>query len=560
MANEIAVAKPRIRVLSDGTIPNQTALTSFFGRGTRSYDAGRRDSRETLGWHTTISTVDEEIISGRDAIVAKIRDLSRNNPAIAGGIDRACESVIGSKLRPEWQIDYDALGKNADWADDYAEMLENKWRGFSRDPMRRCDVERKLSIPHMFRLGYRHWFVDGEACAIVYDIVDRGKYKTCFRIIDPDRLTNPNGIADEMQLVNGNTIIGGVELGVNGDAVAYHISKKHPASRAPSSDQFTWIRIPRYGPTGRPQFIHAFRNERAFQHRGVSRFASAVIAAKQSDRYDKATLEKEMLRALNSMFIKSKYPTTDVRDALAPSDDATGGDWMSQYMDFRGKNMIRQEGVNTHVLFPEEDVEFPNPGGDGGSHESVSGRYDRKIAGSIGLSYPHYSQNWADINYSSGRLMRNEMWRSFMEDRDLFTQEFCSPFAEAWLEEAVAIGEVKIPGRAADSVARASMFYDLKPALCQVEWKGPGPGYGDPKKEAEANEIEIGQYTATHSSICDDKGVDPREMLRSAARDRKKFIQAGLVDPLDLRNVMGPGRPPENPQPGDGGDPVGANA
>lgn len=541
-----------------------------FGNGARAYDAGRWDTRETIGWNSSISTSNDEILTTRDQVVARARDLCRNNPAISGAIDRLSESVVGPRLRPEWQPDFSALGKSADWADDWAENVEGKWRSYAASP--RSDVDGKSRLPHMFRAAYRHWIIDGEACAVVYSLPGRGKYRTAFKLIDPDRLSNPAGMADEMKLPNGNTIIGGVEISPIGEAVAYHVRKRHPASSAPSDEQFTWIRIPRYGPTGRPMFIHAFRYDRADQRRGVSRLVSAILTAKMSDRYDKATLEKELLRAVNSMFIKSKYPSADVRDALAPPDSGVETNWADSWMDWRGKSALRVDGVDVKVLFPEEEVDMPNPGGDGGAHESISARWDRKAAGAIGLSYPHYSQNWADINYSSGRLMRNEMWRSFMEDRDLFTQDFCTAFTTAWLEEAVAIGDVKLPGRAAS-------FYDLKPALCQVEWMGPGPGYGDPKKEAEANDIELGQYTATHSSICADKGVDPRDMLRRAARERKLFEAAGLIDPIFLRKQAGPGRPAEGgdagdevrsgdgkfaptggkkPQPDDGGDAAGA--
>jgi lambda family phage portal protein len=546
--------KPRIRVRADGTFPQMEAFLGF-GNGGRAYDAGRHDSREMAGWHTGISTSNDEILQTRDEIVARGRDLVRNNPTISGAVDRLTESIIGAKLWLECQPDFEAMGKTSEWADKWATTTEASWRVYASDPFKRCDVDRKVTLPHMFRAAYRHWLVDGEACAVVKMAQRGGKYRTCFKLIDPDRLSNPMGKRDEQILDNGNTIIGGVEIDPAGEAVAYHVRKKHPNSATVAADKFTWERIPRFSGTGRPIFIHAFRYDRADQRRGISRLAASMARVKMSDRNDKAELEANLLRALNTLFIKSSRGSASVAEALAPADDGKEMDYISSLLDFRSKNKVAIDGVNVTHLFPDEAVDMPNRGDANANYPAFQQTHDRKIAASLGMSYPHMSNNWADINYSSGRLMRNEMWRGFIEDRELFTQEFCTMFFAAWCEEAVAVLDVKVPGGPAN-------YYRWKSELCQVEWMGPGPGTGDPKKEAEANELELRQNVTTLATIAAERGQDSRKIIQSRAREKRMLAEAGLIDITDVKSTMGAGRPANDvaADPGSGADPVGSNA
>lgn len=529
-------AKPRIRVRADGSIPRQASVMALAGGG-RAYDAARTDLPGLTNWYGAITTSNEEILVGRDDIVGRARALVRNDPAIAGAVDRLTESVVGAKMWPEAEPDYEAMGRSADWADTWATMAEAKWRSWANDPLRRCDVDRKSKIPEMFRTAYRHWLIDGEACAIVQMVKGRGKYQTALKLIDPDRLSNPDGMSDEQKLANGNSIVGGVEISPGGDPVAYHIRKEHPASRNPDGARFTWLRIPRYAPSGRPVFIHAFRQDRADQRRGVSRLASAMTRIKQSDKYSKAELDAALFDALNIATFETPAPASDVRDALAPAGNEADSGYLDRLVRWRAENKVHIDGLRVIQTYPGEKYETNKPSRPSGNFDPFIAVHDRKIAGGIGLSYPHYSQNWGDINYSSGRLMRNEMWRGIFEDRELFSQEFGTPIWLAFHEEAAALGEIKIPGGPAN-------FYRWSSELFQVSWMGPGPGYGDPKKEAEANEIEMRYNGKTLAMIGADNGVNSKQVLFRRSRE-KKFIESlkNLTDITDAAPVGGPGRP-----------------
>lgn len=512
-------------------------LSALVGGGAQAYDAGRRDLRDLGSWNPPIGNVHEEILTNREEIVGRARDLVKNNPIVAGGIDRLCESVIGARMWPESEPDHEAMGRSIDWSFQFAMKMEGIYRGWAIDPLRRSDVHRKSRIPEMFRTAYRHWIIDGEACAVIKMVKGRGRYQTAVELIDPDRLSNPQGISDEMVLQNGNTIIGGVEITPAGDPVAYHIRKKHPASNAASNDLFTWVRIPRYAPSGRQVFIHAFRHDRADQRRGISRLAAAMTRIKMSDKYSNAELAAALFDSLNIGFIQSAAPTGEVRDAVAPIDDDAGSNYWDSLIDYRSLNKVRAEGVRLWHLLPGEKAEINKPSRPSANYPEFMKDSDRRVSSAIGLSYPHLTQNWADINYSSGRLMRNEMWRGFLEDRELFAQEFATPIWAAVMEESVMLGDIKVPGGPAN-------FYRYYSQLTQVNWMGPGPGYGDPKKEAEANEVELRYNGKTHSMIAADNGVDARRVFIKRAFEKRTQEELGLTDISDTQNTMGPGRPP----------------
>ena len=501
--------------------------------GSRYYEAGDYGSPHTEGWYEALNDPNQEVLADRAQIVARARSLVRNNPTIAGAIDRLTESVIGARTWLEATPDYEAMGRDADWADTWATNVEAMWRIWANDPMRRCDADGKLLFPEMLRAGYRHWIVDGEACAAIYMIKRGSRYQTAFKMIDPDRLSNPNGGSDFTILRNGNTVVGGCEIAPHGEVVAYHIRKAHPNDPSPDMKSSQWERIARYSKTGRPQFIHAFRQDRAGQRRGVSRLAAAMLRVKMSERYDRAELDAALLNAIFAGFVESPAPTADVRDMMAPGSDAgVDGSYLTELAEYRRKNKVAVRGTQMIHLRPGEKAGFHSAERPSSNYPAFHAAHDRMSAGALGLSYPQYSQDWADINYSSARTLLNETWRGFLEDRQLFTQELGTPVYAALLEEMVALGDVKVPGGPAN-------FYRHKSALVQCEWQGPGRGVIDPLKEAQAADIDMNAGRSNLAIAAADTGRDPRRVLQGLAREKRLREELGLGPFVPIKAMSG---------------------
>lgn len=509
--------------------------------GGRAYDAGRWDSREMASWTPSLTSGIDEVLDSRDLVVRRSRDLVRNHPIIAGATDRRAESVVGTSIRPELQPAFEMMGQTADWADDWSTKTEGQFEMWARDPRFLCDAEMQLQFGGMVEMAYRHYWNDGEAAAVLKMLPPSGvrvgaQWETCLQVIDPDRISNPNEAADYTMTARGRTLIGGIEYDRNNAPVAAHVRVAHPAGRTGGlSDNLRWQRVPFYGPTGRPIFIHAFRRKRADQRRGISQFVAAIKRIKMFDRYDDAEVEAALLNAVMAGWIESQYPTSDVQEALAPgSGNDTSELSVREMMEYRMNNPVSVAGARIIHGLPGEKLTFQRAERPSANYPEFQATGLRSIAATLGLSYAQVSQNWADINYSSARVMLNEIWRGLLQERWLFTQAFCTKVFLAWLEESIARGIVDIPGRKAN-------FYKWRNALSLVEWMGPGRGTVDPLKEAQANDFELNQGTANLSTISGERGQDYRKTLFQQSREKAYREKLGLDPYVPLKGGGGAG-------------------
>ncbi len=486
--------------------------SAFFGVNKR--DAARRDISEMLGWNPRPRWAGGMDSSDADLIMGRARDLDENNGWINGGLDRRVESVIGGQIKLSAQPVYSLLGRDINWRMTWARNVQARHRVWANDIERRNDTRQMLSFGAQAKLAYLTYVRDGEAAAEIRDIQRGLTNPTTILLVAPERISHP----EDRALVEGPNLRNGVAMDDDGAAIGYYIRSRHPDDPSPEAKRFRWDYVPARGPTGRAKFVHVFSPRRVEQIRGISRLAEAMVPAKMVDRVDRAEVAAALKSAIYSFFIKSPGTTEDLEAALAPDDDGQLDAWVDQYLDYRGQKPVTVDYANVVHLLPGEDVKTPERTSPNENYPAFVRFVLQKIAGSLGVSYQQLSQDWASINYSSARALLNEMWRSFLEDRHFFTQQFLTPFFAAWLEWEVANGDVKIPGGPAN-------FYRNKTALCMAEWIGPGRGSVDPNKEADAaNKDTAAGRTSTIEHILE-RGRDPDDVLAEEA-----FYQAARAE------------------------------
>lgn len=494
-----SAAKPRIRIRADGTIPRQSAL---IGLGQNTRDAARHDLTEFSGWNPGLrfaGTTDRSF----DTITGRARDLDESNGWINGGLDRRVESVIGGKIRLAAQPAHQLLRRDYEWRIDWTSNVQARFNVWSNDIDRRCDARKKLSFGALAKLAYLSYFRDGEAAAEIRDSARGIANTTNVMLIEPERISTP----PELKHLEGRNLRNGVALDNDGAPTGYWIRNRHPNDPHQGFEGNRWEFIPARGVTGRAKFLHVFSPRRAEQNRGVSRLAEVMVPAKMLDRVDRAEVNAALKSAIFSLFIKSPGSTEDLEGALAPAGGEQGVDpWIEQYLSYRTREPVMVDGAQVTHLLPEEDVEVPPASHPNSNYPDFARFILQKVAGSLGISYPQLSQDWAGINYSSARALLNELWRSFLEDRHFFTQAFLSPIYAAWLEVEVANGTVKVPGGPAN-------FYRQKTEICMAEWIGPGRGSVDPLKEANANNLDTAAGRKSTIECILESGRDPADVL-----------------------------------------------
>jgi lambda family phage portal protein len=513
-----AVEKPRFRIRTDGVIsgvylPGKAALNpGLLNRR----DAGRHDLTEFNGWAPGLSFAGSDAFGEADTILGRARDIDQNNGWINAGIDRRVEAVIGGAIRLSAQPAHELLNRDYQWRMKWTADVQARFKVWGADIERRCDARQRFNFGTIAKLAYLTYVRDGEAFAEIRDNKRGIANTTNVLLVEPERVSNPNDQPDSKNLRRG------IEYDENGAAVAYHVRSGHPGDPVANMDVMRWTRVAARGKTGRSKFLHVFSARRVEQMRGVSRLAEAMLPAKMLDRVDRAEVNTAMLAALFSLFIKSPGTTDDLEAALAPS--ASGGQidpWIDAYLSMRGKTPVRVPGAQVNHLFPGEEVIVPPRNNPNTNWADFASYLQRKVAGSIGVATPHVTGDWSGINYSSARALLNEIWRSFLEDRSFFCQQFLTPIYAAWLEVEVANGDVKVPGGPAN-------FYRSKTAITMAEWIGPGRGSVDPLKEANANNKDIAAgRKSTVAAILED-GRDPSDVLSEERWYRSERENMGL--------------------------------
>jgi len=490
--------------------PSQNALMG----GTSSFDAGSWNTRELEGWWPSLLSADDEALDARDTLVARARDLYRNHPVVHGAVDKIADAVIGSRVMVDSKPMHELLGKDINWALEWSLTTEAEFKVWGYGPGHECDVAREASFGQIMRTALITRIVDGE-CLLVIRNKARGprRYTTCIELIDTDRLSNPNGKPDNMRLPNGNTLYGGVEYAPDGEPVAYHIRVKHPMQLNVQGDNFRWVRIARYTSTGKPQVVHSFRKHRANQRRGISALAPVIKRVRMNDNYDIAELEAALFDAINAGFVESPYPTADVAAAMAPSGQPDTSGWsLEKQIAYRSQNKVSLTGVRMIHGFPGEKFNWKQPARPAGNYPAFKGAGQHDMAAGLGLSYPQLSEDWESINYSSARTLLNEKWRGFDSMGEEFCDQVCSPIFTAWLEEAVAVGTVKMPGG-------AGRFYERRALISFASWLRPGRGKIDPLKEEQASDIAVFSGRSNNAIECANNGLDLYEVLVGKARE-----------------------------------------
>lgn len=232
--------------------------------------AGARSDRHFGDWNPILSDVNDEIAAdGRD-LSARAWDLFRNDPHARAMVTTLVGMVLGPEGLPFRSLySEDDKPETSEREADVRRQVEALIRKATL--RRRFDASGQLTRREMSAAMLVARIVHGDAFAVRVFKPDRPDafLGTCWRLIDPARVSNPNDGADTP------TMIGGVELDGDGCPIAIHVRSTHP-NQVRVAGEYTWTRIPFYGPDGSRNVIHFKRSDRPDQVRGVSEFASNI--------------------------------------------------------------------------------------------------------------------------------------------------------------------------------------------------------------------------------------------------------------------------------------------
>lgn len=465
------------------------------------------------GWRPNQGSADADLLPEQQQIVIRARDLVRNHGVAEGALQTITDNVIGVGLRLSSTPDYKLLGKDKEWAEEWSTRVESLWRTWAEST--ECDAGNSLDFHGLTEQAFRSGWMNGEALALPLWLQRPGlNYATCLQMVEPDRLSNPNNKMD------GPLLRAGIEIDQYGAPQAYHIRKAHPGDRlyATAADMNVWERIPAVTNWGRRRVIHVHDKGRVGQSRGKPALTSVMRQFKVLGDFTNAELKAAVVNAKIAVLTESALAQDDVVSLLS-SDPAAQANYESALAD-RGLSTISMEDGQIIPLALGEKLAGFTPGRPSSQFDPFVTSIFRHIATGLNIPYELLMKDFSRTTYSSARAALIEAWRFFRGRRQWISTYWARPIFELWLEEAVNLGIVEAPD-----------FYQNKSAYCRCRWVGPGRGWIDPLKEADAAVTRMTNNLSTLEAECAEQGLDWEEVLEQRATESQRYKELGLTEP-----------------------------
>jgi lambda family phage portal protein len=499
-------------------------------------DAASRFSAELSSWNPAIRTPDQDILPEKKTIDARVRDIVRNDAVANAGVVLHKDNIVGAQYVISCKPNYTYLGKTAEWATKFQEEVETKFMMWAESPDKWVAANRRHTLTSFLRLGIGIKLYGGESL-IACEWIDKGPrrpYKTAVQFVDTDRLSNPNGLADTLNLR------GGVEMGAHGEAIAYHIRQAHPAARN-DPGAFSWKRVAARKRWGRLQMAHIYDENRPDQTRGLSDFAVGLSDMKMLKKFRGVALQNAVLNATFAASIESELPSSDeVYARLGAGNKETNiystiaEQYFGAVTEFSsGAKATLLDGVKVPHLMPGMKLQLRPAGTSGALGTDFEKSCLRYIASTLGVSYEELSRNFADSNYSSARAAMLMTWKRMQAEKKSTADVMANIVFRLWFEEAVNNNELETVTRSDPSIYDG-MNLD---AYTTCEWIGASRGQIDEVKETQAAVLRVNNNLTTLEDELAKQGKDWRKVLLQKKAEKELMDEYGLTPVVDS-NVM----------------------
>ncbi|MCP4635622.1 MAG: phage portal protein [Methyloversatilis sp.] len=470
-------------------------------------------------WNPFPGSADSDLLPDLDMLVARSRDLSRNNGIAAGAGQTFKDNIVGSVLRLVAAPDYRLLGWTPEQAREWANETEPLFRSWADST--ECDAAGEQDLLGLTLSALGGTFGNGDALGLPLWLPDpQSQWSTRMLMVESDRLSTPD------HLEHRDDIRGGIERDFYGKPIAYHIQRRHPGD-ALARDRFvvsglnSWERIPATTDWGRRRVIHLHDKDRTGQSRGKPIVSAVMKEFHMAGKYQTTELEAAVSNALVAAFLESNLDQESAQQLFGNDPRDAWGASVRQ-----AQNLRQMRGAAIIPLPAGAKLTPFAPGRPNAAFEAFMIASLRHIAAGMNIPYELLLKDFSKTNYSSARAALLEAWRYFMGRRAWLTRVWLRPIYELWLEEAVNAGRVHAPD-----------FYEKRYAYARCRFIFSGRGWIDPVKEAEAAGIRMRLGISTLEAECAEQGLDWEEVLEQQAAERAVKQRLGL--PLDIPATSG---------------------
>lgn len=485
-----------IKVTDANGLELDPAKDSMLGNA---YEASSTDLPDLKAWQPGNWGPNTALDYELESIVARARDAERNNGLAASGITTTLDNVVGTGFQMQARPDYRAIGQTSEWAEAFAKEVEALWRPYAGS--KEIDVTRFSNFQWLTRLVFRTLMTSGSVLVLPYYMNDR-RHRTCFLVVETDRLVTP------LEQQRNERVRNGIEYNALGEAIAYYVAKKHPGEiERTGSTAYMHIpsseieRIPARTKFGRKRVIHIYDRLRPGQGTGVPLITSVLRQLRMLDRYQVSELQAAVVNAMVAAFIETDMSSEQVAGLF-------GGD-VNSYLEEKKKWEIKFQGGSILNLFPGTKLNPFIPSRPNNSYDQFTTSLMRHMATALNVPYELLAKDFSKTNYSSARAALLEASRHFMVRRRALVSDWCEEVYTLWLQEKVMRGEVAAPD-----------YVGNEWAYSRARWIGPGRGWVDPVKEAEAARMRMELGLSSLADEAAEQGHDWEEIHEQRKRER----------------------------------------
>ncbi|EAP89163.1 portal protein [Oceanicaulis sp. HTCC2633] len=542
MSNAIARQRVRKRRADASSRPAPKADSLMVNRmPRRAHAAGDPFDTQFAGSFTSHGSSDADWLGDRLTAVARIRDVIRNEPLAASGVEQKLSLLVGEGWQFQSAPDADVFGLDpaSEEYEALARSIEKAWRRWASDPLARNDWEERLPWDLQLDLLARNYIAaEGEAVALILFDAESETFGTRLQVIDPDRLAQPAGWPDgaggeiviEGQGETYTALAADVRAGIarddRGRPIAYHILDAHPhdIGLAGVMGRFAgrWypVRTPGFETDTRPCVLHVFKQRRAGQSRGISDFVAALGAYAAFRDMGEAERRARIINAL----VVAQY-TSAISDPEALI-EVLGAENASEVLANR-VGYYEEYGVGTvagsRVIqpYPGDKLEWNSETRSANEWVDAMSFLALQAGMPLGLGYSMATRDFSRTTFSSARTEINDAFRAIKRERTVLRLHAVRPLRLAVLQEAYDRGELAVP-------PGAPSIWDAPAAYISGQDIGPGREYVDPVKEATGDRMEVENLSAAPSDIAARRGQNFDEVVARSARDNRAIQRAGL--------------------------------
>lgn len=494
-------------------------------------EGAERTSREMLRWTPPLISPDQQINFGKDLADARSRDMVQNDGYATGAVAIHRDSIVGAQYRLNAQPDYDVLGADEGWAEEYQKVVEGRFNLIADSQECWLDASRKNTLTGLIRLAVGGFLMTGEVLGTAEWLRSNNRpCSTAFQMVSPTRLSNPNFTSDTRYLRRG------VAIDVFGAPQGYWFRTSFPGEAYADQDMLRWRYVEATKPWGRRQVVHIIEQLQPGQTRGIADMVSALKDMRMTKKFKDITLQNAVVNASFAAAIESELPKDMVFAALGAGQPAFA-EQLASYMQalaaYAGSAPnLSIDGTKIPHLFPGTKLNMLPMGTPGGVGTEFEQSLLRHISATLGLSYEQFSRDYTNTNYSSARASMAETWKYMQSRKKIVADRLATHIYVLWLEEEINAGNVPLP----PGMTVADYYADpvKREALHACEWIGASRGQIDELKETQAAVARIDAGFSTIEKEAARLGEDFRKVFRQRAREKKLADSLGLTFGADM--------------------------